>query len=153
MQKPRSGDEVIIRPESLDQVLHRGLSTSIGAIVERVAWGDVLVLAWEHGRKAFVRPEDVTVVRTREQRAETTRRANQAKQLADRASEVVGYYQPESVDQAFSFGRRSAYHKHKQLPKAKFLQLAENHPFPESLWRAYIRGWRQGRRERTQKQS
>lgn len=156
MPDPRSGDEVVVRsdlpPDRAAEAVARGLTLSLGAIVEKRVWEDVLVIVWEHGRRAMVRPEDVTVVRTREERLKISRASSQAKQLADRAAEVVGYYQPDSVDQAFSFGRRSAYHDHKQLPKAKFLQLAQDHPYPDSLWRAYVRGWRQGRRDRRRQQ-
>jgi len=91
------------------------------------------------------------LVTTREQRAEERRRLGQRKQLADRAEEVLGYYVPTSVEDSFAYGRRQAMDEEKQLPKSKFLDLAQEHPYPESLWRAYVRGFRQGRKDRRER--
>lgn len=151
----RNGDRVALKPDmdlsNLGEAAARDLPFDHGAVIEEHLDGDASLVVFDNGRRAFVRDEDLLLLRARSERESERRRLAGEKQLADRAEDVVGYYQPGSVDEAFAFGKRSAFGSHKQLAKAAFLDLCRDHPYPESLWRAYIRGWRKGQQDKKQK--
>jgi hypothetical protein len=132
-RKLQAGDRVVVRDdlpqERREEAIARRLTfTDPGEVV--LLDGDVAVVEFEQWTR-IIRAEDLRVLTTVEE-------------IPERRKEA--YYTPETTQQAFNFGRRSAIHSHKRMRRHEFLATAGDHPYPSSLWRAYRLGFEEGKR-------
>jgi hypothetical protein len=64
-------------------------------------------------------------------------------------SNAIPYYiTPATAEQAYNFGKAGGYAGKRRLGRNPFLVTAVDHPFPESLWRGYVKGYTEGKGER-----
>lgn len=56
------------------------------------------------------------------------------------------YVTPDTVEDAYAAGHRQGINGAKAMTRGEFLTTATEHQFPQSLWRAYQHGYRNGRR-------
>lgn len=156
----RIGDRVVVRddlpPERELALRERGVPLGVGGYVNPTSdWIDaagIRLVRFANDVFAFVRNEDLQVLVTHAEAMEERARLRQARSYRRMAERAIGYTTPETVEQAFRFGRRGAYYGHDKLHRSEFLLTAQDHPFPESLFRAYNTGYRQGKRERRDKE-
>jgi hypothetical protein len=106
--------------------------------------GDVAVVEFEQWTR-IIRAEDLRVLTTVEEIPERRKEDSERARL-DGIAQQQAYYTPETTQQAFNFGRRSAIHSHKRMRRHEFLATAGDHPYPSSLWRAYRLGFEEGKR-------
>ena len=135
------------------QAVKRGLPFNTGGFVRACHDGDIAEVRFVNGRTAFVRNEDLEVLTTVEERLARKERARLERQ-ARRMMEASGQYvTPETVEQAYSFGKMGAIHGRKRMVRGEFLATCTDHLYPSSLWRAYRRGHKDGREIRKQRES
>lgn len=149
---PLHADDRVVIPddlpvERLRELEARGLPVNTRAYIRNMIPGDVAEVVFESGRVAFVRVEDLRVTAKADELARERERMAERAEM-NRHAEALAYYTPETVEQAYSFGRRSAMYGHALMTQPAFLVTAGEHPYPESLWRAYLRGHREGKRRR-----
>jgi hypothetical protein len=67
---------------------------------------------------------------------------------ADLTETIPDYFTPATAEQAYNFGRVGAYNMKRKMRRNQFLVTGVDHPFPESLWRGYVKGYAEGTDQR-----
>ena len=134
-----------LSPDREEERVARRLPLNEAGVVRGVEHGAVVVEF--AGVERIVLREDLRVLTTAEEIPERRREKKERDALNELAGEHH-FYTPETTDKAFKFGRETAFRGEPQLKRHEFLSTALDHPYPSSLWRAYLHGRQRGKQQR-----
>jgi hypothetical protein len=134
-----------LSPDREQQATLRGLPFNTGGFVRDYHHGSIAEVGFLNGRYAFVREEDLRVLTTVEERLQRKEQSRLDREARRVVEQTGAYVTPETVEQAYAFGKMGAIHGRPHMQRGAFLATSTDHPHPNSLWRAYRRGHREGR--------